>query len=290
MCGCSLRSSLILILVALAGDAEAAKRKPPAVPPAIANATPEQELQAGERFYDDYNYERAIATLKDLLEKNPANATIRQRARLLLSFSYYFRKDEPKAKSVLADLLRENVDYPLDRELHHPDLVRFYDTERNAYVASLKVAPASVPVIEHVQPAASAPSVTKVPDPPKTTGDRHPWVRILPGGIGHLFNHDYAVGAVFISLEVALIGMNVATAILRPTLRVGTIGYRSPALELQILQDVGAIGTIAVAVFSIIDAFAWSPARGRKSLEAAQKTVDLGPLGAYHLVLSPIIY
>jgi len=285
-------SFFLLVLVAWASTADAARKK------AVKPLTNEQELAKAESAYDDYKYDRSITVLQSLLDKQPTDAKVRQRARLLLAFSYYFKRDELSAQAALKNLFRENVDYQVDREMHHPDLARFYDTEYRAYVSSLVLKPAEA---QQLPQASSTTTIVAAPDQTssvsiprevegrKTIGDDHPWVRIFPGGIGHFLNHDFVGGGIFLGLEVVLIGMNVTAAILRPTLRAGAV-YRPPAVELQYVQNIGAIGAIVVAVVSIVDAFVWSPARGRKSLNAMPSTVDLGPLGAYNLVLSPILY
>jgi hypothetical protein len=286
------RSSVALIavfvLAPLPVDAARSKKaKPPKVTKSL---TQDEQLAAAEVAYEDYDYATAASLLQQLLNKAVSNAKLRQRAWLLLGFSRHFLRDEPAAKSALAELFRENVDYPFERELHHPDLVRLFDTERNAYLASISVTPASQPITPPViivapasEPTASQPVIVETPKAAvQTLGDRQPWLRIFPI-VGHFANHDYVGGGVFLALETAFIGMNVGGAVAYAMLRYPEGDFRSGAFEAQIIQNVGGVGAIALAVICIVDAFAWSPARGRASLERSL-AVSLGPLGDYRLV------
>lgn len=240
-------------------------------------AAASEQLQRAEKDYDNYEYARSAAKLKGLLSDPPTNAKVRQRARLMLAFSHLWLRDETAAKSDLQELFRENPDYPLERELHHPDLVKFYDREHTQYVAQAPVA--------HPAPGTALEAAPRTPV--QTAGDRHPWLRIFPLGIGQFVNHDSVGGGLFLGVELGLIGANVAGALWRSSLKSGG-GYKSGAVAAQIVQDGGGIGAIVVAVIGIVDAFVWSPARGRKSLEAASAlTLDLGPVGLYTFTFAP---
>ncbi len=273
----------IALVIGFAADASAARRGKSKAPTAQ-DTSPEAQLAHAELAYDDYNYVSAVAQLTAILDKQPANAKTRQRARLLLSFSQYFRKDETAAKAALTDLLRENVDYPFERELYHPDLVRFFDTTRNEYVAALNVKPKEIvvaPSAPNSEPA-KEPSALVTPTPAaqaQTLGDRHVWLRIFPI-VGHYANYDLVGGSVFLSLEVLLIGMNVGGAIAYQSLAVP--GGYDGAFAAQMIQNVGGIAAMTLAVICIIDAFVWSPARGRAALQKKlEPVVDLGPLGGF---------
>lgn len=210
--------------------------------------TAETDFRAAQTSYDAYQYDKAIQLLNAMLLTPPSNAKLRQDARALLGFSHYLKRDEANARAALRELLRENVDYVIDREALHPDLVRFYDTERNAYIASLKTTPLQI-----AQPGG--------PSEP-TLGDRQPWLRVIPLGVGQFVNQDYVTGGIFLGTELALIALNVAGSVWRYSLYDSASGtYRAGAVEAQVLQNVGAIGAIVAAVIGIIDAFVWSPSR-----------------------------
>ena len=234
---------------------------------AMAPPSPKQQLERGEKAYADYHYSQAIGLLQNLLA-DPAltDGPTRQEARLTLAFSFYLSGRESDARDQLRKLFRENASYPLDRDATHPDLVRFYDSERNAYVASLKTTPAALSVAA---------------EPLRTLGDRQPWLRIFPLGIGQFANHDFVAGGIFCGLELALVGTNIVAAVARNGLRQGsTFRLGSNPVPLQIVMDVAGVAAIVVTVIGIVDAFAWSPSRGRKTLTAAVLTV-----GDYRLVL-----
>lgn len=220
--------------------------------------TAENDFRGAQNSYDAYQYDKAIQQLNAMLATPPTNAKLRQDARALLSFSHYLKRDEANARTALRELLRENVDYVIDREALHPDLVRFYDTERNAYIASLKTTPLQI-----AQPGPSQP----------TLGDRQPWLRVIPLGVGQFVNQDYVTGGIFLGTELALIALNVAGSVWRYSLYDSASGtYRAGAVEAQVLQNVGAIGAIVAAVIGIVDAFVWSPSR---HLGRAQKAVSV---------------
>ncbi len=262
------------------GRAAKTKRNAPATrveAPAEAASAPaaQDNMAQAENAFTDYRYADAIPLLEAVLaDPELKDALRRQRARLLLGFSHYYQKDEGKASEALVPLFRENADYPVDRDEFHPSVVAFYTREHNRYVAALNEAPASVAVV-------APPPVVK------TAGDRHPWVRIFPGGIGHFVNYDFAAGGVFLGLELALAATNVTASVLKYQMRLpnGHFPAGQDPLPWHIVQNASAFALIALAVIEIVDAFAWSPARGRAKLAAKQRAeIDLGPLGSYRLV------
>jgi hypothetical protein len=277
------RYAVALSLLCLSFDAVAARK----------TQSWQERMAAAERAYDNYKYKDAITKLSALLDdEHFQDSASRQKARLLLAFSYYISQKEADAARELERLFRENVDYPLDRDSTHPDVLRFYDRERAKYVAPTvpTSAPASQPaetkVITVAPPASApqaAPDATAVQKPEvETIGDRHKWVRIFPGGVGHFLNHDFGAGAAFLSLEAACVGTNIAFAVMREQLRLRdrTFPAGSPQMTYQIVMDVAALAAITLAVVEIIDAFVGSPARGRASL-ARSLEASLGPLGSY---------
>ncbi len=279
---CSLQRVLLSVLIGASAlaplrQAEAARKSAP--PPSV-----EKRFEAAEHAYDRYKFKEAITKLTQLLEDPEfRDGPSRQKARLLLAFSHYISQNEKEAVPLLEQLFRENLEYPLDRNATHPDLLQFYDREHAAY--SAKIAPASAPVqVITAAPVSEAPAIEREAPrpPPQTIGDRHKWVRIFPGGIGHFLNHDYPAGATFLTLEAALVATNVTFAVLRQTLRLpdGSFPQGSNHLIYQWVMNGSAIAAITLAVIEIIDAFAWSPARGRASL-AAKLVASLGPLGDY---------
>ena len=120
-------------------------------------------------------------------------------------------------------------------------------------------------------------------------GDRHPWLRIFPGGIGHFVNHDFAAGGVFLGLEAACVATNIALGIVHNGTKTADGRFYRPGQDgfpLLVAMNVAGFAAITLAIIEIIDAFAASPARGRATL--APPTVTLGPLGEMRLVLGGI--
>lgn len=258
-----------------------------------------------ERAYDNYRFDDAIVKGRSLLDDpHFTDGPSRQKLRALIAFSYYITQREAEASKELERLFRENVDYAIDRKRTHPDMLRFFDSEHARYLASLQAKPAppaSTPSA-NAAPADAAPAeppraLAPEPQPgperaivaaPQTIGDRHKWLRIFPGGIGHFVNHDFGAGAAFLSLEAALVGANITCALLREQLRASNGKFRpgTNPLAYSIAMNVTALAAITLAVIEIVDAFVWSPARGRATLQEKLAT-DLGPLGTYRWVFGP---
>ena len=251
---------LLVLSLSVAADLVTA---PAAAPGAV---TWREHLAAGEHAYDEYDFAGAIERLLVVLgDPELKDGASRQRARLLLAFSLRLANpdhDVPQAAAELQRLFAENVDYELDRGATPPELVHFFDSERAKFVASMNEVPAEA----------------------RTTGDKHPWTRIFPGGIGHFLNHDYAAGGAFLGLELALVATNVAVGVVWWRLRQadGFFFNDTNPMPLQVVMNVAAFAAIGLAVIEIIDAFVWSPARGRKALaKTLHPEVKLGALGAF---------
>ena len=206
------------------------------------------KLDAAERLYDDYQYAPAAkAFLAVLADPSFVDGPSRQRARLLLAFSYVWLGREGDASRELGHLFTENVDFPIDRADHHPSLLHVYDRERSRYLAPL---------------ARSSPSIIK-PRLQASLGDRQPWLRAIPGGVGHFANRDPVTGGAFLGAELTLIAANITAAVLWYRLQTsdGEFIAGSRPVPLQIVMDATAIGAICLAVVEIVDAFVWSPGR-----------------------------
>jgi hypothetical protein len=61
-------------------------------------------------------------------------------------------------------------------------------------------------------------------------------------------------------------------------------GTQASVANYTIVMNVAAFAALALVVIDVIDAFVWSPARGRASL-ARSFQADLGPLGTYRIAL-----
>lgn len=242
--------------------------------------TTDKKMADAEKVYDDGQFARAAKLFEAVLAANPPSSKMRQNARLLLGFSRYWAGDGDRARAVLRELLRENPDFPVDPSLHHPELVKLFEGERKAYQDSIAPPPVPASAPAPKQDVVAKPVVEAAAEI-KTTGDRYPGLRILPLGIGQFVNHDRVGGAIFLSLELALVAANVTAAIIDYRLEVAPGEFLPGALEARWVQNITGITAVVVAVIGIIDAFVWSPARGRTSLASERTAINLGPLGDY---------
>ncbi len=218
----------------------------------ILAATPRESLQQARDAFDNYDYAKSINLLQTVLANPPKDIALGQDARALLAYCLFYQHNEPKAREELDKLFGENANYPIDKDTLHPTLVRFAENERAKFT--------------------SAPVIIQADAGPQTLGDRQPWLRIFPLGIGHFVNHDHLSGGLFLGTELLLTGANVAASVLRYDLREPNGLYRpnTNPVPLDVLQNAAAFALIAVCAIELIDAFVWSPARGRRTLVEAK--------------------
>jgi hypothetical protein len=230
-------------------------------------STPEQALQdSAQRAFDEYQFDITLSLLDELLARPLKDAALRQKAHALRAFASYYLRNEERAERDLREVFRENVDFHVDRTAFHPDLLGFFNRVRNHYLAEASVEPATAPASLPTSLPASAPAVVAPLKIVATLGDRAPWLRLFPLGVGHFANRDRLGGALFLSSELALVALNIAAAAVRASMRLpnGLYRFDAPQLGWQVVQNASAFALIGVAIFEIIDAFYWSPARARQ--------------------------
>jgi hypothetical protein len=100
--------------------------------------------------------------------------------------------------------------------------------------------------------------------PPPSLFRPAPWyLKVLPFGIGQFANRDVAGGAAFLAVEAGLGAANIALAVANRMRRLPTGFPNTPGSEaLYWAQQVTAAAFYATLIIGLVDAFAWSPARG----------------------------
>lgn len=216
-------------------------------------------MALANQAYDNYEFAQA-ATLyeKAIASGKLQGETAKSNARVKLSFSRYIANDQLGAKKALADLFAENPPFVLDRKGIHPDLLKFYDGERSKHPTAA-VAPTVVPTPTPAPTVTSSAPVKYEPAPII--------LRLLPLGIGQFANGDPVFGGIFLGSELVLVGLNIATAVSQGK----TCNARNEQCTdigketgLFVTQNISAGLIIAVAVFGVVDAIVWSPARGEE--------------------------
>lgn len=214
-------------------------------------------MALANQAYDNYEFAEA-ATLyeKAIASGKLQGETAKSNARVKLSFSRYIANDPVKARKALAELFAENPPFVLDRKGIHPDLLKFYDGERSKYPTT-----AVTPAVVSAPPAAVTSSAPVKYEPAPII------LRLLPLGIGQFANGDPVFGGIFLGSELVLVGLNIATALSQGK----TCNARNEQCTdigketgLFVTQNISAGLIIAVAVFGIVDAILWSPARGEE--------------------------
>ena len=233
-----------------------------------------------QEAYDNYDFAPAAQQYRKALAGGTLDPVRASLARLRLGFSLFISQNRPSAEAAIADLLDKDPTFALERRGVHPDLLKFYDAEYEKWRRAHPVAQTVVPVPPQDVPRKEPPRV----DPPPTlvVHDEYrpaPWpLRLLPLGVGQFANGDPVGGGVWLSVELALVGLNVVSAIEHNSLcdaNQANCRDLGTARTWFYLQDVSAALIVATAVAGVIDAFVWSPARGASRYHA-------------HLALTPI--
>src|SRR4030095_11756632 len=98
----------------------------------------------------------------------------------------------------------------------------------------------------------------------------HWLLRLLPFGIGQFSNGDPVFGSVYLSSELVLLAAHVTGAVVQERLRdpkFGDFRDHRTAVAWWWVRTLSGASLFAVSIFGIIDAWLWSPARGRARFE-----------------------
>ena len=253
-------------------------------------------LKAAERKFDDLKF-KAVVDILGRIGAPPLNASVRQRVWLLLGLSHFMLHHEREAQQAITQLLRENPDFTVDRDLFSPPLVAVVEqmkrrlsmeatpgepasapapgidatgtsSEPKSIVAAPAdaVTPASVPAGREEAPGSTADATTAAGrDPPARVTDAHVWLRLFPLGVGHFLNRDFGAGSAFLAVETALLATHITATVMKNAARRPSGLYRagSHAFEWQVVQNATAGALIGAIALELLDAFLWSPGRSR---------------------------
>lgn len=279
-----MKLALVLIALALASPSrvEAARKKP-----VLSTAERALSLVAKARFSE------AIPLLQDALTDAGADAAT---IHIGLAKCFFYTKKKDRAVLEIEVALETAPALTLDASATPPDFMALFAEVKERTIAPVvpeekpNPQPTQAPKplanesasqrSSEAQPAqsvANTQSITAAPheaprpaERPRLSEDAAvyrpaaAYVRWLPLGIGQFLNGDPLGGGVFLSLELALIGANLAFTILNLRARspsgVFPAGSQWPVF--YALQQATAAAAIVTAVMGLLDAYLWSPARG----------------------------
>lgn len=268
--------------------AHAARKK---APKAAANAPPSSSelVRKGKASYDDYEFDKAAAYFADALRVGVAVKSVLEQLHLYYAFSLFALEKKDEAKAQLRALFAASPEFSLTEKGLHPDLVALFDQERAAAQPKVEVKPEPTPepkvepkaepkpepkaIVVAPEPEPPAPNVVVETIAPPAYQSAHPVVKLIPGGVGQFANGDPLGGGLFLSVELALVGVHVAFAVLdelsraaiAPRLAAGENIPANEQLTMNLyygLRMAAGLSAAAVAIIGIIDAFVGSPARG----------------------------
>ncbi|MCC6810566.1 MAG: hypothetical protein IT381_24260 [Deltaproteobacteria bacterium] len=237
--------------------------------------------QKGKLAYDDYEFDKAAAYFQDALKAGIADGRTREQTLLYLAFTLFGLQKNSEAKAQLRSLFKANPGYVLDQKGLLPELARFFEHEQAAYQKELEAEKAVLESHGKPKVVVTVPVETLPTEPakPVVTSDvvplyqsAHPAVKLLPFGIGQFANGDPVGGSLFLVGELLLIGANVASAVLDTQARATYASAPTAELERQIwmfygLRTASGAAAIVLGAVGILDAFLWSPTRGRARYE-----------------------
>lgn len=270
---------------------------------ALVAATPADKAQKAMK---KGKFAEAIPLLQEQLQSGDGDKT---ETHVALAKCYFYTKKKERAVLEIEVALELTPDYQVDTVSAAPDFITFFN-EQAARLRKPKPEPPPRPTNNDPAPAkrdpdpqkrdreteetrpepAAAPATLQVvpseppPAPAKPiTLERAeyqpapPGVRWLPLGIGQFLNGDPVGGGVFLSLELALVGANVAFTVVNTRARLPNgdfpPGAQWPAF--YALQQVTAGAAIVVGIFGLIDALVWSPGRGKARFLATNRAAEL---------------
>lgn len=185
-------------------------------------------------------------------------ADVRRQTMLWMGDLLFAEGGPAAAQNLFETLLAEAPDYPIDPYAHSAQVVAYFEERR----AALRPAPPDDP---------EPPELRNPPQP-------WPWTTLLPGGIGWFVEKKPVAGAVIGGLQVASIGLSIATYVqLRDTWpgewpSGGEFPQEQPAemdawyTLLAVNRTAATVGFLAYLVPIGIETGVWAGARGRVSI------------------------
>ena len=217
-----------------------------------------------ERAYDDTEFEDVTAKASRVLKHARLSQTDKRRVLEITAFSYFYLNQRPQSEDLLRDLFVLDPTANVDTRKITPELRLFFEEMRAKY--GPKEAPPPDTTLIQATPVEPL-GVDQTPPSTLVTTERAPpsfkWYTLLPCGIGHFAQGDSGIGAMFLALEVALIGSSVTFYWLRVGQRLPGERYvdAGQASTFQIVQNVTAFAAIGVGIISIVDSVFFAPTR-----------------------------
>lgn len=214
--------------------------------------------EADEAFrYQDY--ERTIALLRPLLDsghiQDPGEL---RRAREHLGASYWFADAKDAARLVFSLLLKDRPDYRLDPLYYPPELIRFFEDEKQRLTDAGLIGDTGPDTVLRGPRRTLVTTVTE---------RRLPAIAyLMPFGVGQFANGDRSKGAAVAVLQGIGLALNVGTWLGVEALKRGKTNSIAAADEgrAQLLRALWWAGTgMATAswIYSVADGFANRPPR-----------------------------
>lgn len=223
------------------------------LPAASRAATPEEDFQAAENTFRFQDYARAVERLRPLLYPDVRLSQPEQvvKAHEYLAACYHWLGQDKDMEDESIALLTLNPAHRLDAFYYPASLIAKFEAVRKRLV--------ELHVIE-ADPVPKPPADTvKCERTEETVVKRHWGPNLIPFGVGQFLNGRDTKGALFLSGQVATLGLNIASWVAIESLR-GDDGYFTAnnartARDLRIVQYVGLGTFAALAVWGIVDAF-----------------------------------
>ncbi len=255
-------------------------------------------FDAAISLVESTRFEDAIPKLRVLIYPPSLPAAKLKRARLALAQALFHTQQFDAARLELGYLFKTAPGYRIDSRDMAPDFVAFFESVRDSSGGKKRVAAAKPAEPETEKPTqvvivqpAPAPASTPAPQPIAAVGPRtvatttvavdtwHPapwYLAIIPFGGGQFAQHDIVAGSIFLVLEAALLGTNIAFAVINSKRVLSDGGFQlgSQSEIYYYTQQVSAGALYGTLIIGLLDGLLWSPKR------MAAVHVTAGPVGA----------
>jgi hypothetical protein len=217
-----------------------------------AAATPEDDFQAAENTFRFQDYARAVEQLRPLLYPDVRLSSPDQvvKAHEYLAACYHWLGQDKDMEDEFIALLTQDAAHRLDTFYYPASLIAKFESVRKRLV--------DLHVIE-AEPAPKAPEPPRCERTEETVVRRHWAPNLIPFGVGQFLNGKSTKGALFLTGQVATLGLNIGSWVAIESLRGGDGRYTkadaATARDLRIVQYVGLGTFAALAVWGIVDAF-----------------------------------
>ena len=224
-----------------------------ALPSPADAATPEEQFQAAENTFRFQDHARAVEQIRPLLypDVRLSSPELVVKAHEYLAACYHWLGMDKDMEDEFIALLTQAPGHRLDAFYYPASLIAKFEAVRMRLV--------ELHVIE-ADPAPKPPADTVKCERTESEVVRRHWApNLIPFGVGQFLNGRSTKGALFLTGQVATLGLNIGSWVAIETLRGGdgafTPGNARTARDLRIVQYVGLGTFAALAVWGIVDAF-----------------------------------